>query len=87
MPLIESLRVELITNTTTTTLTNTNPHINPDNMASYMNASEALTQQQLAQNAEQPIAQSAWANKYRGVSPLPSSPQSVFRKSQQEQNN
>ncbi|PYI00989.1 hypothetical protein BO78DRAFT_354490 [Aspergillus sclerotiicarbonarius CBS 121057] len=36
-------------------------------MASYMNASEALTQQQLAQNAEQPAAQSSWANKYRGA--------------------
>ncbi|OJJ99403.1 hypothetical protein ASPACDRAFT_30001 [Aspergillus aculeatus ATCC 16872] len=36
-------------------------------MASYLSASEAFAQQKLAQDAQQPVSQSAWADKYRGA--------------------
>ncbi|PWY92752.1 hypothetical protein BO70DRAFT_357896 [Aspergillus heteromorphus CBS 117.55] len=36
-------------------------------MASYLTATEALSQQQFAQNADLPASQATWANKYRGA--------------------
>ncbi|PYH92733.1 hypothetical protein BO71DRAFT_356718 [Aspergillus ellipticus CBS 707.79] len=36
-------------------------------MASYLTATEALSQQQFAQNADNAASQATWANKYRGA--------------------